>query len=499
MNARALAFLMILVLSCGKKTSPLAELEPEYRPSIHFSPPRHWTNDPNGLVYFNGEFHLFYQYNPYGDTWGHMSWGHAVSRDLLRWDHLPVALPEYVDPNGDSVMVFSGTTVVDKGNTSGLCSGDSCLVAIYTSHVHARGQGLRQHQSLAYSNDDGRTWKYYEKNPVLDIGRRDFRDPKVFWYEPRKKWVMIVVVPDLHKAQLYESTNLFGWSLMSEFGPAGDTARIWECPDLFEVPVDGKPNETRWVLTLSGSHPQGPAYVGMQYFTGVFDGRNFTADRYDAAYVDYGKDFYAGIVINNYKGPDGSAVMIGWANNWAYANLLPTSPWRGAMSLPRNLSLAKIDEGYRLRQNPWAGIDQIRKEIITDFTHPRADPGEAIDLEVRIRTTSLAGVKLFKTDREEVTVAFDATRALVLLDRSQSGNTKFSPLFPSVETAPAGVIGDSILLRIIIDGSIVEVFEQGGRATLVDNVFPLARDGRIEPFVQDSTSTVSIRGWSLRR
>jgi fructan beta-fructosidase len=499
MDSRILPFILILMLSCGKKDSPLAETVPErYRPTLHFSPQKNWTNDPNGLVYFNGEFHLFYQYNPYGDTWGHMSWGHAVSRDLLHWDHLPVALPEYVDPNGDSVMVFSGTAVVDKGNTSGLCEGDSCLVAIYTSHVHKRGQGLRQHQSLAYSNDDGRTWAYYEKNPVLDIGRRDFRDPKIFWYERQKKWVMIVVVPDLHTAQLYESRNLLSWSLMSEFGPAGDTARIWECPDLFEVPVDGT-SETRWVLSLSGSHPQGPDFVGMQYFTGTFDGRTFTADDLKADYVDYGKDFYAGIVVNNYNASDGSAVMIGWVNNWAYANLIPTSPWRGAMSLPRSLSLAKTEEGYRLRHKLWQGIERLRGEPIEDFGLSMADLGEALDLEIGIRTTSLAGVKLFKTDREEVTVAFDATHGVVLLDRTQSGNTKFSPLFPSVEQAPAGVRGDSISLRIIIDGSIIEVFEKGGRATLVDNVFPLDRDGRIEPYAPDPASTVSIRGWSLRR
>jgi fructan beta-fructosidase len=277
--------LITLLFSCTTKekmkdatgdSMAYAEL---HRPQFHFSPATNWINDPNGLVYLDGEYHLFYQYNPYGTTWGHMSWGHAVTSDLLHWEHLPVAITEYPDHlTGDSTMIFSGTAVIDKNNTSGLCESKDCMIAIYTSHVHALGEGKAQHQSLAYSNDKGRTWKRYEKNPVLDIKRKDFRDPKVFWYEPEQKWVMVLVIPDLYKVQFYQSKNLIDWKLMSEFGNIGDTLRVWECPDLYQLSIDNEPEKKKWVLSLSGSHPRGPAFVGMQYFVGEFDGIKFIPD-----------------------------------------------------------------------------------------------------------------------------------------------------------------------------------------------------------------------------
>ncbi|MFZ5999851.1 MAG: glycoside hydrolase family 32 protein, partial [Bacteroidota bacterium] len=222
-----IGFLLIVVLAsvcCTPEKKETTFNIETYRPHYHFTPTKNWTNDPNGLVFHDGEYHLFYQYNPYGDKWGHMSWGHAISSDLLHWEHLPVAIAEYQDRiTGDSTMIFSGTVVADTSNTSGLGNEKGCLVAIFTSHVHKNGQGLTQHQSLAYSIDRGRSWKLYDQNPILDIGRKDFRDPKVFWYEPQQKWVMALVVPDLYKVQLYQSKNLLKWDLMSEFGGAGDT------------------------------------------------------------------------------------------------------------------------------------------------------------------------------------------------------------------------------------------------------------------------------------
>ena len=387
----------ILVSCTSKSTAP--ELTKDeaysetYRPGYHFSPSKNWTNDPNGLVYYDGEYHIFYQYNPYADTWGHMTWGHAISSDLLHWDHLPNAIEEYVDPvSGDSTMIFSGTVVVDENNTSGLCQGKDCMVAIYTSHVHARGEGKRQHESLAYSNDKGRTWTRYEKNPVLDIQRKDFRDPKVFWYAPQQKWVMVLVVPDLHKVQCYESRNLTQWKFLSEFGPLGDTSKIWECPDLYEMSVTGT-DQKRWVLSLSGSHPQGPTFVGVQYFIGKFDGTKFTPDdpKQLPLYVDYGKDFYAGIVYNHLPTEKSYPIMIGWANNWAYANKTPTAPWRGAMTIPRELSLRQTDEEIRLFQKPLDTLSTLREaEIQNEIS------GKQLELEVEITLNSAgeAGIKV---------------------------------------------------------------------------------------------------------
>lgn len=281
-----------------KENDTVSEYREKYRPQYHFSPAKNWTNDPNGLLYYEGEYHLFCQYNPYGDKWGHMSWGHAVSQDLVHWQHLPLAIAEYQDrTTGDSTMIFSGTAVVDTNNSSGLCENGACLIAVFTSNVHKDNQGLRQHQSLAFSNDKGRTWRLYDQNPILDIGRKDFRDPKIFWYEPQQKWVMALVVPDQYSVQLYQSKNLLKWELMSEFGKVGDTTRIWECPDLFQLPVENEAGQSKWVLSLSGGHPAGPTFVGMQYFIGEFDGTTFRSDQVEARYIDYGKDYYAGSCI----------------------------------------------------------------------------------------------------------------------------------------------------------------------------------------------------------
>ncbi len=258
--------LLLLLFFCyqgvGFAQEPAASLYKEpFRPQYHFTTEKNWINDPNGLVYFDGEYHLFYQHNPFGNTWGHMTWGHAVSTDLVSWKHLPLAIRE---ENG--IMIFSGTVVVDEKNSSGFAgkSGKVPMVAIYTGHQ----EGLNQSQHIAYSLDKGRTWTKYAKNPVLDLGKKDFRDPKVFWYEPEKKWVMVVALPLEKKIQFYRSPNLLDWTYMSDFGPAGDTTGIWECPDLFQVPVNNNRKESKWVLMHS------PAPY-MQYFVGEFDGTRF--------------------------------------------------------------------------------------------------------------------------------------------------------------------------------------------------------------------------------
>lgn len=405
--------IVAVLFSCTEKTPVTQET---YRPEFHFTPPKNWTNDPNGLVYYDGEYHLFYQYNPYANKWGHMSWGHAVSKDLITWEHLPVAIEEYTDAAGDSVMIFSGSAVV---------KGDS-IVAIYTSH-----KPTLQNQSIAVSTDKGRTFKRYEKNPVVDINRKDFRDPKVFWYEPEKKWVMTVVVPDQHKAQLYSSKDLTQWQLMSEFGPLGDTTKIWECPDLF-------PLDNEWVMIISSSHPQHGPYPGMQYFVGHFDGTKFTADNPDQypLFVDYGKDFYAGVTFNNVPGE--RRIMIGWGNNWAYAGDIPTSPWKGMMALPRELSL----DGSILKQAPITNAQPIQKEL---------DPSETFEV--------LGCIIGYKSDS-------------VYLDRRNAGNTSFNKNFPSIEKAPARLIDGKVKLSIYVDKSIIEVFINGGEAVITDQVFP---------------------------
>jgi fructan beta-fructosidase len=243
----------------------------QYRPQVHFSPTQNWMNDPNGLIWYKGQYHLFFQYNPSGNTWGNMSWGHAVSTDLVHWKQLPVAIPQ-----DDQEMIFSGSVVLDTNNTTGFgTEANPPLVAVYTSAQKATGI---QQQALAYSTDGGTTWKKYAGNPVLNINSQNFRDPKVFWYAPTKSWLMAVALADQHKISFYSSPDLKHWTHQSDFGPAGATGGVWECPDLFPLPVDGNPNKTKWVLAVN-LNPGGIAGgSGAQYFVGNFDGKHFTSD-----------------------------------------------------------------------------------------------------------------------------------------------------------------------------------------------------------------------------
>jgi fructan beta-fructosidase len=450
--------LALVIMMCATPEPPVSA--ERFRPLFHFTPPQNWTNDPNGLVFYEGEYHLFYQHNPFGNTWGHMSWGHAVSTDLLYWQHLPIAIREYPDPiTGDSTMIFSGTVVVDR-NTSGLCTGPDCLVAIFTSHVHKNGEGRMQHQSLAHSQDRGRTWKLYDKNPILDIGRKDFRDPKVFWHAATGKWIMLLVIPDLFKVQFYGSPNLREWKLLSEFGNVGDTSRIWECPDLFELPVTGQPEQSRWVLSLSGSHPAGADFVGMQYFIGDFDGTKFTSSQTDPLYVDHGKDFYAGIVFNNV--PD-RTIMLGWVNNWAYANQIPTGSWRGAMSLPRLLSLAETPLGFRLQQQFVPLPDSLKVPVGSDEIHSGSF-GLSAQLEDGGR------LEIFKTAKSSTVIGYD--NGVLFVDRTQSGKVDFHPLFASREEVVIAGSPYVITLQVVIDQSIVEVLTADGLYAITEQVFP---------------------------
>lgn len=481
-NTVILALLIISIISCKPKEE-ISNIE-TYRPQFHYTPEKNWVNDPNGLVFYEGEYHLFYQYNPYGTTWGHMSWGHAVSSNLINWQHLPVAIEEYLDPiTGDSTMIFSGTALIDKNNTSGLCTGKDCMIAIYTSHLHKNNQGLKQHQSLAYSNDKGRTWKRYDKNPILDIDRKDFRDPKVFWHEPQQKWVMALVIPDLFKVQLYESKNLLSWSLLSEFGNVGDTLKIWECPDLYQLPIEGQTNKTKWVLSLSGSHPAGSDFVGMQYFVGDFDGTHFTSEQTEPLYVEHGKDFYAGIVFNNLPN---RTIMMGWVNNWTYANQIPTSTWRGAFSIPRELSLTETESGLRLVQKP---IDEIRKLRGKEIKDLKGLTSQSFELEIEIPEGG--SVSLFKSENEETIVGYQNGK--LFLDRTKSGNVSFSKDFASIESVDVLPKAAKISVRIFVDQSIIEVFSSDGRYAITDQAFPTQQKTSVEL----NGSAKLINGWLL--
>jgi fructan beta-fructosidase len=316
-----------------------------YRLQLHFSPPAHWMNDPNGMVYYKGVYHLFYQYYPDSTVWGPMHWGHATSTDLIHWQHQPIAL--YPDSSG---YIFSGSAVVDSSNTSGFGKkGIVPLVAIFTHHDpkgEKAGTSTYQNQSLAYSLDEGKTWTKYAGNPVLkNPGIKDFRDPKVSWYEAGKKWIMTLATLD--RITFYSSPNLKDWTKEREYGKdIGAHGGVWECPDLFPLQYNG---ETIWVLIIN-INPGGPnGGSATQYFTGQFDGHTFTPTATDTRWLDYGPDEYAGVTWANFGN---RKVFLGWMSNWQYADKVPTEKWRSAMTVPRDLSLDKVGDKYLLRSMP---------------------------------------------------------------------------------------------------------------------------------------------------
>lgn len=486
-----LGFLLAACSTKQQKKIAVADIEPgDYRPAYHYAPPQNWTNDPNGLVYLDGEYHLFYQYNPEGDTWGHMSWAHAVSPDLKTWEELPLALLEYRNADSTETMIFSGSVVVDSLNTSGFFQPGfrSGMVAIYTSHVHKRvngnDEGVAQHQSLAYSADKGRTWAYYEKNPVLDLGMKDFRDPNVFWYGD--KWKMVVVKPHEYLVQIYESDDLKKWKLLSEFGKVGDVAKIWECPSLFRVPVEGS-DEEKWVMLIS-SAAEDTDFTGMQYFVGSFDGERFRADRQKGVRrVDFGKDFYAAIPFNNLPADQPKPIIMGWASNWAYANQTPTVGFRGMFSLPRQLSLrADSSSGYHLIQQ-----SIFRKEIVTKTLTMKArdldagvvlkmdDNSYRLDLTFELKGTKDFQIKLLSNEGEAVILSYDIAAQKLTFDRTQSGNVAFHKKFASVESMTVPPVDGTLKLNIFVDNSIVEIFANNGAAVLTDLVFPTKKNGEV--------------------
>lgn len=480
-----------------------------FRPQFHFTPAKNWMNDPNGMLFYEGEYHLFYQYNPFGDKWGHMSWGHAVSRDLLHWEHLPVAL---LEENG--IMIFSGSAVVDWKNTSGFGKdGKPPLVAIYTGHYTAKPL---QNQQIAYSNDRGRTWTKYSGNPVLDIGERDFRDPKVLWQEESKRWIMTVAWPLQHKVRFYSSPNLREWTHLSDFGPAGATNGIWECPDLFPLAVEGG-KEKRWVLIVN-LNPGGPAGgSGCQYFVGDFDGTRFTPDPSSGSaplWADYAPDFYAGVSWSDIPKRDGRRLWLGWMSNWLYAGDVPTAPWRSAMSLPRELGLRQTRDGLRLVQTPVRELKSLRQERhrLRNATFAKANEwlsaknvsGAAweIDAEFGLGQSGADapfGIKLLQGPAQETVIRCEPGNKSLTMDRTRSGRGDFHKEFPSKFAAPLTIDGQTVRLRLIVDTSSVEIFANDGASVMTALAFPALSDQPIELWsAGDSVKIRRLDVWKLK-
>jgi fructan beta-fructosidase len=649
------------------RAAPAAELYREpFRPQFHFTPATNWMNDPNGLLFFEGEYHLFYQFNPFGNKWGHMSWGHAVSPDLVHWNHLPVALAE---ENG--VMIFSGSAVVDWNNSSGFGKdGKAPLVALYTGHYTTKPL---QNQHVAYSNDRGRTWTKFSGNPVLDIGERDFRDPKVFWHEPTRRWIMVAAWPVHRKVRFYASPDLKQWMHLSDFGPAGSTKGIWECPDLFPLQVEGNANRVKWALIVNVGSGAPAGGSGCQYFVGDFDGVQYTVEQRpgaaefvpdgkvladfegddyggwsasgeafgkqpahgalpkqqavsgfrgrglvnsylggdsaqgtltspefeisqdylcfligggnhqgktclnllrDAAVVrtatgdaderlnwkswdvrelrgkkaviqivdresggwghinvdhilladqparaasdgalwaDYGRDFYAAVSWSDIPKSDGRRLWIGWMSNWEYANDVPTSPWRSAMSVPRELQLRSTPEGWRLVQRPVRELQKLRtaqhqfREASLEEANTWLKQGtfdnQLLEIEIGFgveKNTSKFGLKIVAGPGEETVITCDPVLAQLRLDRSRAGRTEFHKQFSGTHSAPLRITEGRVSLHLLLDTSSIEIFGNDGEAVLTDLILPNAGRRKLEIFAANKPPGVKdLHIWEL--
>ncbi|MDO8368104.1 MAG: glycoside hydrolase family 32 protein [Saprospiraceae bacterium] len=506
----SLILLSILLSACNGKqpapamppTPPTAGYDDPHRPQFHFSPATGWMNDPNGMVFYEGEYHLFYQFYPDSTVWGPMHWAHAVSKDMVRWEHLPVAL--YPDSLG---YIFSGSAVVDWNNTSGFAKdGKPPLVAIYTYHDMAgekAGRKNYQSQAIAYSNDRGRSWTKYAGNPVIPNTHNlpDIRDPKVIWHEDSKQWVMALAVRD--HLQIWGSKDLKTWEHLSDFGKEQGTHKgVWECPDLFPMSVEGT---SKWVL-LQNINPGGPTGgSGTQYFVGHFDGKNFTLDpdfapsvrNEKAVWLDHGSDNYAGVTWSDIPKSDGRRLFLGWMSNWNYATVVPTKLWRSAMTLPRSLELKQTPAGYRVFSLPAKELETLRAQTFNlektalegslDLTDKLGFSPTLSEIELEVELPENAsgefGIEVSNSKNERYRVGYDASKKAFFSDREQAGDASFSKKFRTgIHYAPRFVEGKTLRLQLFLDAASVELFGDNGAVVMTDIFFPQEDFNRLKIF-----------------
>lgn len=464
----------------------MAQYNEKYRPQYHFSPLKGWVGDPDGLVFFRNQYHLFW-------------WGHAVSSDLVHWKEMP-----YPMKGGDgSFHYFSGSVVVDQENTAGF--GDSSMVAVYTMHIN---DSVPESQALSVSKD-GVNFHFYKNNPVLDIGSNSFRDPQVFWHQPTGKWVMVAARPHQHEVEFYASADLKQWQYLSKFGPAGSYNNDWEVPDLFELTVDGDPSQKKWVLTIG----QGPNRV--QYFTGEFDGKAFYADerKEPVLWADYGTDFYAARTWRNIDDPASNrTTWMAWMGNWSYAGLVPTKWGKGFESVPRDISLKTIDGALRLVQTPVPELKILRRDSVTfsnktirgikklEAFQPAKNVYE-IEASMAIGDAEVCGFNLLVGEGRKLVVAYDSKSAKLFVDRSNctdyTGDSTFNKHFPARMVAPLKIKDGLLHLHLLVDQSSIEVFANDGAVAISALTFPSETQTGIDLFSDGESQVISFKGWNL--
>jgi len=464
--------------------------EEKYRPNFHFTPQKGWMNDPNGMFFYKGLYHLCFQHYPDDNIWGPMHWGHATSTDMITWKEQKIAL--YPDNLG---YIFSGSAVVDVNNTSGFGSLENPpIVAMFTYHDAVKekmGAVDFQSQALAYSLDEGKTWTKYKNNPVIkNPGIRDFRDPKMTWDAIHNQWIMVLAA-DV-ETNIYRSSNLIDWELASGFGKnLGVHGAPWECPDFFPIKVEGL-NETKWVL-LQSINPGGPnGGSATQYFVGDFDGKTFTLGKsfsddlqqYEAFWVDYGKDNYAGVTWSNIPDTDGRKLFIGWMSNWEYGNKVPTKNWRSAMTIPRELKLINNNGHYRIVSLPIKELDKyvsktIKKDHLTiDKTTVIADKSSVdmsrLDIRFKMNNLKEDNYDFVLSNKENNAIHFGINKKekCFYIDRKNAGKTSFSDKFAAKKSkAPITSDFNTIEVRMVIDKTSIELFYDNGKTVMTEIFF----------------------------
>ena len=470
-------------LSCIKT---IAQYDEKYRPQYHFSPQKGWVGDPDGLVFYKNQYHLFW-------------WGHAVSNDLVHWKELP-----YPMKGGDgSFHYFSGSVVVDKKNTAGF--GDSSMIAVYTMH---KNDSVPEYQALSASND-GINFHFYEQNPVLDIGSTSFRDPQVFWHKPTNKWIMAAAMPHKHQVAFYSSGNLKQWQHLSDFGPAGSFASDWEVPDLFELPLNGDTTHKKWVLSIG----QGPNK--MQYFVGNFDGYSFVTDSTNppVLWADYGTDFYAARTWRNVDDPTNTrTTWLGWMGNWAYARQVPSQWGKGFESIPRDIRLRTFDDGIKLVQSPVAELRMLRKDSVVVVNRnvnglsnlkefiPQKNVYE-IEASFDLKDASDLGFNLLVGNGRKLIAGYNAKEKSLYIDRTNCSDylsdSTFNKHFPDLMSAPLLLKSKILKLHLFMDQSSIELFANDGEIVMSATTFPADTQTGIQLFSNGQAVLKNFKAWTL--
>lgn len=501
-----LTVLFAVLFISGSFAQQPVQATPQWRPQYHFTSPANWINDPNGLIFLNGEYHLYFQHNPFENKWGHMSWGHASSKDLIRWKHLPVAIPEVIS-NDTVTWIYSGSAVLDVNNTSGF--GEKCKAPVVAMFTADQPNQKKESQFIAYSNDNGLSYKFYSGNPVIDLNKKDFRDPNVFWHEGSGQWVMTVAMVDEHMVRIYGSKNLKEWTKLNDFGPAGYTRNGWECPSLLPLMVDNDPKHLKWVMFVSCFGDHGPM---MQYYIGDFDGVNFKNDHpaEQMLKVDDGDTFYAAMAWRD--APENRKILLGW--------LMPgkkeTYPWKGQMSIPRDLSIKSTPEGLRLIQNPsnvlsssLAGLAKGRvftktnlplenKQLMLSKAGSYDGNSWWIDVAFQIGSSKNTGIRLAEKagSDKKIVVGYDAIKQELYVDCSGSEKANKSPENLRL-TAALKPLDGVVKMKILLDKSSLEVFGNSGERVISTLVYPESDATQVSLFSEGKAIVKSLKMWDL--